>query len=83
MKSKKEDKFAAERAVHEKEYLTTEKGIDGSRITLYTGTAGTKSVANTLVPAGATFDSTGTTPVDESVFKKVEKKVKHIAKKMK
>ncbi len=83
LKSKKEDKFAAERAVNEKAYLTTEKGIDGSRITLYTGTADAKTDVNTLIPAGATFDTTGTTPVDESVFKKVEKKVKHIVKKMK
>ncbi len=83
MKSKKEDKFAAERAVHEKEYLTTEKGIDGSRIMVYTGTADAKTDTNTLIPAGATFDSSGTAPVDESMFKKVEKKVKHVVKKMK
>jgi hypothetical protein len=80
---KKADKFAAERAVNEKTYLTTEKGIDGSRIMVYTGTADAKTDTNTLIPAGATFDSTGTTPVDESLFKKVEKKVKHIVKKMK
>jgi outer membrane protein OmpA-like peptidoglycan-associated protein len=83
MKSKKEDKFAAERAVNEKAYLTTEKGIDGSRITVYTGTADSKTDVNTLIPAGATFDTTGTTPVDENIFKKVEKKVKHVVKKMK
>jgi hypothetical protein len=83
MKSKKEDKFAAERAVNAKTYLVTEKGIDGSRITVYTGTADAKTVTTTLVPAGATLDTAGSTPVDESLFTKVEKKVKKIVKKMK
>jgi len=62
---------AAERAVNEKEYLVTEKGIDASRISVYTGTAGTKSAATTLIPDGATFDTTGLTPVDESAIKAV------------
>jgi hypothetical protein len=60
------DRKAAERAVNEKEYLVTEKGIDASRISVYTGTAGTKSSATTLIPDGANFDTTGLTPVDES-----------------
>ncbi len=79
LKSKREDKFAAERAVNAKTYLVTEKGIDGSRITVYTGSADAKTDTTTLIPAGATFDTTGTTPVDESIFKKVEKKAKHIS----
>ncbi len=82
---KKSDKFAAERAVNEKAYLTTEKGIDGSRISVYTGTTDAKSDTNTLIPAGATFDSTGTTPVDENIFKAIGRKTKavvhHIKKK--
>ena len=61
---------AAERAVNEKAYLVGDKGIDASRITVYTGTAGTKSVSNTLVPAGATDANTGT-PVDESTIKPI------------
>ncbi len=78
MKSKKLDKSAAERAINAKEYLVKEKGIDGSRVTLYTGTAGSKTATTTLIPAGATYDPAGATPVDESMFKKVEKKVKHM-----
>ncbi len=65
------DKLAAERAVNTKDYLVTEKGIDGSRVTVYTGTAGDKSVTTTLIPAGATLDSTGVTVVDESAVKAV------------
>jgi hypothetical protein len=65
------DHKAAERAVNEKEYLVTEKGIDASRISVYTGTAGTKSAATTLIPDGATFDTTGLTAVDESAVKAV------------
>jgi hypothetical protein len=63
------DRRAGERAVNEKEYLVTEKGIDASRISVYTGTAGTKSSATTLIPDGATFDTTGLTTVDEATIK--------------
>jgi len=66
---KHSEKFAAERAVNTKDYLVTEKGIDGSRVTVYTGTKGDKSVTTTLIPAGATLDSTGITSVDESMTK--------------
>jgi len=77
-KSKKEDKFAGERAYNAKDYLVKEKGIDGSRISLYTGTTDAKTDTTTLIPTGATLDTTGITPVDESLFTKVEKKVKKI-----
>ncbi len=56
-------KLASERAVNTKAYLVTEKGIDSSRITVYTGSQDGKVVSTVLVPAGATFDSTGDTPV--------------------
>jgi hypothetical protein len=78
MKSKRMDKDAAERAINAKEYLVTEKGIDGSRISVYTGSVDAKTDTTTLIPAGATFDTTGATAVDESLFTKVEKKVKHV-----
>jgi hypothetical protein len=68
------DKRASERAVNEKEYLVTEKGLDASNISVYTGTAGTNSDATTLIPAGATLDTTGLTPVDESMVKAVPRK---------
>jgi opacity protein-like surface antigen/outer membrane protein OmpA-like peptidoglycan-associated protein len=57
-------KLAMERAVNTKTYLVSEKGIDASRIDVYTGSQDGKTVSNTLIPAGATFDTTGVTPVD-------------------
>jgi pyruvate/2-oxoglutarate dehydrogenase complex dihydrolipoamide acyltransferase (E2) component len=65
------ENFAAERAVNTKNYLATEKGIDPSRISVRTGSQGSKEVENYLVPAGANFDAdiSGTSPVDESVVK--------------
>jgi len=68
------EKRASERAVNAKEYLVTEKGLDASNISVYTGTAGTNSVATTLIPAGATLDTTGLTPVDETAVKAVPRK---------
>jgi hypothetical protein len=68
------EKRASERAVNEKEYLVTEKGLDASNISVYTGTAGTNSDATTLIPAGATLDLTGLTPVDETKVKAVPRK---------
>jgi hypothetical protein len=56
-------KLSTERAVNTKAYLVTGKGIDSSRITVYTGSQDGKVVSTTLIPAGATFDSTGDTPV--------------------
>jgi hypothetical protein len=72
--AKMADKRAAERAVNEKEYLVKEKGLDASSISVYTGTAGTNSDATTLIPAGATLDMTGLTPVDETQVKAVPRK---------
>jgi hypothetical protein len=72
--SKETVKKAAERAVNEKEYLVVDKGLDASRISVYTGTAGTNTSATTIIPAGATLDSTGFTPVDETAVKAVPRK---------
>jgi hypothetical protein len=60
---------AAQRAADTKDYLVTDKGIDPSRIMLYTSTADSETVTTTLVPLGATLDTTGLTPVDESKVK--------------
>jgi len=68
------NKQAAERAVNEKAYLVTEKGLDASSISVYTGTAGTNSAATTLIPAGATLDQTGLTAVDETAVKPIPRK---------
>jgi outer membrane protein OmpA-like peptidoglycan-associated protein len=58
-------KKAAERAVNTKDYLVKEKGIDGTRIKVFTGSDDAKTVTTTLVPTGAT--PVTATPVDETV----------------
>jgi outer membrane protein OmpA-like peptidoglycan-associated protein len=55
--------LASERAINTKAYLVKEKGIDTTRITVYTGSQDGKVTSNILIPAGATFDSAGDTPV--------------------
>jgi outer membrane protein OmpA-like peptidoglycan-associated protein len=72
--------LSAKRAVNTKDYLVKEKGIDASRISVYTGTQDGKTVTTTLIPAGATLDSTGITAVDESA---VMAPVKHRARRHK
>jgi len=59
--------YAAQRAVNTKDYLVTEKGIDASRITVYTGSGDGKKVEDYLVPSGATFSVSGATPVSGDV----------------
>jgi opacity protein-like surface antigen len=56
-------KLAAERAGNARAYLVNEKGIDSSRVAVYTSSQDGKTATTTLIPAGATFDSTGDTPV--------------------
>jgi outer membrane protein OmpA-like peptidoglycan-associated protein len=63
---------AAERAVNTKDYLVKEKGIDPSRVAVFTGTDDAKTVTTTLVPQGATPVSA--TPVDETAVKPVPRK---------
>ena len=48
---------AAERVLNVEQYLTDEKGVDPSRIELRTGDTAGRIVDNTLVPAGATFNT--------------------------
>jgi hypothetical protein len=62
---------AAARAVNTKDYLVTEKGIDASRITVYTGTDDAQTVTTSLVPAGATNPAANATAVDETAVKAV------------
>jgi outer membrane protein OmpA-like peptidoglycan-associated protein len=69
---------AAERAVNTKDYLVKEKGIDASRIAVFTGTDDAKTVTSTLVPSGATPVSA--TPVDESTVKAQPRQPLHEAK---
>ncbi len=58
---------AAQRAVNTKAYLVEDKGIDTSRIVIYTGSNGSRTVDTILVPSGAQLDTTDLILVDESV----------------
>ena len=76
---------AAERAVNVKDYLVQEKGIDASRISVYTGQNDAQAVETYLVPAGANFatDVPTATPVNETAvkphpFKAIKKAVKKV-----
>ena len=51
----------AERGLNVRQYLVDEKGIDPSRIEVRSGEAGTRTVENSLIPAGAAFTGTATT----------------------
>jgi outer membrane protein OmpA-like peptidoglycan-associated protein len=62
-------KIASERAVNTRAYLVSEKGIDSSRLVLYTGSLNGNTVSSTLIPSGATFDATDVTPVNETPVK--------------
>ena len=62
---------ASLRAVNTKDYLVTEKGLDPSRIMVYTGTDDAQTVTTTLIPAGATNPAGSDTTVDESAVKAV------------
>jgi hypothetical protein len=73
--------LAAERAVNAKDYLVTEKGIDASRISVYTNGTDGQTVTSTLIPAGATMDTSGDTAVDESAVKAVPRTPVKAAKK--
>jgi len=72
--TEKRKNLAGERAVNSKAYLSggeAKQAIDPTRIETRTGNAGTKTAEYWVVPAGATFDATGTAPVDENVVKAV------------
>jgi len=56
---------AAARALNARQYLTTEKQIDPSRIEVRIGDTSGKTVKTYLVPAGASFDTTRTETFDE------------------
>jgi hypothetical protein len=58
--------LAEERAVNTKTYLVTEKGIDASRIMVYTGSTGDNTVTTILIAVGASMDNTNATPVNEN-----------------
>jgi len=82
--TEKRKNLAAERAVNSKAYLVggeAKQGIDASRIEVRTGSGGTMTAEYWIVPSGATFDSTGTEPVDEAKVPAVPDHPKPMAKK--
>jgi hypothetical protein len=82
--AEKRKNLAAERAVDSKFYLAegeAQQRIDPSRIEVRTGSGGTKTAEYWIVPSGATFDSTGTEPVDEAKVPAVPDHPKPMAKK--
>jgi opacity protein-like surface antigen/outer membrane protein OmpA-like peptidoglycan-associated protein len=82
--TEKRKNLAGERAVDSKAYLVggeAKQGIDASRIEVRTGSGGTKTTEYWIVPAGATFDSTGTQPVDESMVLAIPDHPKPVARK--
>ena len=82
LKHNKKPTSAALRAVNTKDYLVTDKGIDPSRIMVYTGTDDGKTVTTTLIPTGASNPVASDTAVDESAVKAVPRTaVKKAAKK--
>ncbi len=77
---KNADKYAAERAVNSKEYLSggeAKQQIDPSRIEVRTGAQNGQTAEFWLVPAGATFNQADTQPVDENAVKAPAKKPAH------
>ena len=71
LKHNRKPTAAASRAVNTKDYLVTEKGLDASRITVYTGADDAQTVTTTLIPAGAINPVASDTAVDESAVKAV------------
>jgi outer membrane protein OmpA-like peptidoglycan-associated protein len=77
---KNADKYAAQRAVNSKEYLSggeAKQQIDPSRIEVRTGPPAGQTTDYWLVPAGATFNQADTQPVDENAVKAPPKPVHH------
>jgi opacity protein-like surface antigen/outer membrane protein OmpA-like peptidoglycan-associated protein len=62
-------KLSDERAFNTKVYLVGEKGIDASRIAIYSGPRDGRTVSMILIPEGATFDITSVTPADVKAVK--------------
>jgi hypothetical protein len=79
MQAKDAHRRAEERARNEEEYLVKDKGMDASRITLYTGTTGTNVDATTIIPSGAAFPTTGLTPVPPAPPRPVRRPMHHHA----
>ena len=62
---KENKRIASQRALNAKAYLVKEKGIDPSRIEVRSGSEPGTTADIWIVPAGATFNEQGTSPVQE------------------
>lgn len=62
--------IAAERAMNARQYLTDEKSIDASRISVRVGETSGRTAKSYLVPAGATFAEPNTQRFDETRIKR-------------
>jgi opacity protein-like surface antigen/outer membrane protein OmpA-like peptidoglycan-associated protein len=60
---KNRSQLGGQRAANTRAYLVSDKGIDSSRITVYTGSQDGKTVSTILVPAGANFEAAGDKPM--------------------
>jgi hypothetical protein len=83
-KNEKGKTLAAQRAVNAKAYLTSgenQKAIDPSRLEVRTGNSGEMKADYWIVPAGATFNEPGTSPVDEKKVKPAAAPAAHAAAK--
>ncbi len=76
-KGKKQQNYAAERAVNTKDYLVNDKGIDPARIAVYTGTDNARTVTTTLVPTGSVLNTANAVFVDETSVKAVPRTQSH------
>ncbi len=75
--TKNADKYAGQRAVNSKEYLSggeAKQQIDPTRIEVRTGPPAGQTTDYWLVPSGATFNAADTQPVDENAVKAPAKK---------
>jgi hypothetical protein len=81
----KRKNLAAERALNVKAYISggeAKQNIDASRIETRTGSEGTMTSEQWIIPAGATFpEASTTTPVDDTKVKAVPDHPKPVAKK--
>ena len=76
-------KYAAQRAINTKAYLTQEKGIDPARIEVRAGSEDDQRTDLWIVPAGAQFPEADTVKVDEQQVKAVPRTAPAPARKKK
>lgn len=58
-------KMAAERAINERRYLVDEKGAEAARVEIRLGSSSGRTVTNTFVPAGATYNRGDSTAIPQ------------------